>query len=196
MKLIILDSENVQELQTAINEGKEANIEDNPLAIVASGSALFLIFEHLLQSFYELSQRCNSVICCRVSPLQKASIVRLIRDKTQKVCLAIGDGANDVGMILEADVGIGISGKEGMQAVLSSDYSFAQFSFLKKLLLVHGRINFYRNVELTNYCFYKNMVFTLNQILFLFYSGFSGNTMYDSVLYTLFNVIFSPCTLR
>lgn len=105
--------------------------------------------------------------------------------------LAIGDGANDVGMILEADVGVGISGHEGRQAALNSDYSFAQFRFLKRLLLVHGRLNFYRNVELVFYCFYKNMVFTLNQFWFGIYNGFSGNTCFDSVLYTLFNVIFS-----
>ena len=51
----------------------------------------------------------------------------------------MGDGGNDVGMIMEADVGIGIVGKEGMQAALASDFSIHQFSYLKKLILWHGR---------------------------------------------------------
>lgn len=59
--------------------------------------------------------------------------------------LAIGDGANDVSMIQAADVGVGISGEEGLQAVNSSDYAIAQFRFLKRLLLVHGHWSYYRN---------------------------------------------------
>jgi len=114
-----------------------------------------------------------------------------MREKTGKLALAIGDGANDVGMILEADVGVGISGKEGRQAVLSSDYSFSKFKYLKRLLLVHGRINFVRNVELINYSFYKNMCFSLCQILYDFFTLHSGNTVYDSVMYTVFNVLFT-----
>jgi magnesium-transporting ATPase (P-type) len=126
-----------------------------------------------------------------VSPLQKATIVKLMRDTTGCLTLAIGDGANDVGMILQADVGVGISGKEGRQAVLSADYSFAQFRFLKRLLLVHGRLDFYRNCDLVNYSFYKNMFFSFGQILFGFFSSNSGNTLYDSMLYSVFNVIFT-----
>jgi magnesium-transporting ATPase (P-type) len=114
-----------------------------------------------------------------------------MREKTGKLALAIGDGANDVGMILNADVGVGISGKEGRQAVLSSDYSIAQFRFLGRLLLVHGRLNFYRNVDLINYSFYKNMVMTFNQIIFGFFSHFGGNTVYDSILFMIFNVFFT-----
>jgi P-type E1-E2 ATPase len=73
-----------------------------------------------------LSTQCNTVVCCRVSPLQKAQIVRLIKDNLGVMCLAIGDGANDVSMIQAADIGVGISGEEGLQAVNSSDYAIAQ----------------------------------------------------------------------
>ena len=65
-------------------------------------------------------------------------VTRLVKTGTGKVTLAIGDGANDVGMIQEADIGVGISGAEGMQAVMASDVSIAQFRFLERLLLVHG----------------------------------------------------------
>ena len=99
----------------------------------------------------------------------------MVREQTGALTLAIGDGANDVGMILQADIGVGISGQEGMQAVLASDYSFAQFRFLKRLLLVHGRLNFKRNVDLINYSFYKNMVCNLCQFLYGFFCNFSSS---------------------
>jgi hypothetical protein len=86
---------------------------------------------------------CEAVICCRVSPLQKALIVRLVKDGLGAMTLAIGDGANDVSMIQAADVGVGISGEEGLQAVNSSDYSIAQVSL--QLLLSRG-------LELTHLC--------------------------------------------
>jgi len=78
------------------------------------------------QLLLQLSMRCEAVICCRVSPLQKAELVHLIKDNLNVLTLAIGDGANDVSMIQAADVGVGISGEEGLQAVNSSDYAIAQ----------------------------------------------------------------------
>lgn len=163
-----------------------------PLALIVSGESLdILMSPDMIDNFLTVAIKCHSVICCRVSPLQKANIVEQMRIKTNKLSLAIGDGSNDVGMILKADVGVGISGKEGRQAVLVSDYSIAQFRFLKKLLLVHGRLNFYRNVDLINYSFYKNMVMTFIQMIYGAFSTFSGITLYDSILYTIFNVVFT-----
>ena len=122
-----------------------------------------------------LGMLCEAVICCRVSPLQKALIVKLVKDGIGAMTLAIGDGANDVSMIQAADVGVGISGEEGLQAVNSSDYAIAQFRFLKRLLFVHGHYSYARNGNMwvpslypSNHCltlfdrivnfFYKNIV--------------------------------------
>lgn len=115
--------------------------------LVIEGTSLRHAFaEDLTKSMLlELSTRCNVVICCRTSPLQKAQVVRLIRDNLGSMCLAIGDGANDVSMIQAADVGIGVAGEEGLQAVNSSDYAIAQFSYLSRLLLVHGHWDYMRN---------------------------------------------------
>ncbi|XP_003368395.1 putative phospholipid-transporting ATPase ID, partial [Trichinella spiralis] len=87
---------------------------------------------------------CKAVICCRVTPLQKALVVSLVKRNQKAVTLAVGDGANDVSMIKTAHIGVGISGQEGMQAVLASDFSIAQFRYLERLLLVHGRWSYYR----------------------------------------------------
>jgi magnesium-transporting ATPase (P-type) len=116
----------------------------------------------------------KSVICCRVTPLQKAMVVELIKKSKKAVTLAIGDGANDVSMIKAAHIGVGISGQEGMQAVLASDYSIAQFRFLERLLLVHGRWSYYRMCKFLRYFFYKNFAFTLCHIWFAFFCGFSA----------------------
>nr|XP_007150969.1 hypothetical protein PHAVU_004G009600g [Phaseolus vulgaris]ESW22963.1 hypothetical protein PHAVU_004G009600g [Phaseolus vulgaris] len=97
---------------------------------------------NLEKSFFELAINCASVICCRSSPKQKARVTRLVKLGTGKTTLCIGDGANDVGMLQEADIGVGISGAEGMQAIMATDFAIAQFRFLERLLLVHGHWSF------------------------------------------------------
>lgn len=67
----------------------------------------------------------------RVSPLQKSEVVEMVKKQVKVITLAIGDGANDVGMIQTAHVGVGISGNEGLQAANSSDYSIAQVSTVR-----------------------------------------------------------------
>ena len=69
---------------------------------------------------------------------------------------------------------MGISGQEGMQAVSSSDYSFAQFRFLQRLLLVHGRWSYLRMCRFLCYFFYKNFAFTMVHFWFGFFCGFSA----------------------
>jgi len=97
--------------------------------------------------------------------------------------LGIGDGANDVNMICEAHVGVGIQGLEGMQAARSSDYAISQFEYLKSLLFYHGREAYRRNATLAIYMFYKNILFVMPQFWFGFTSAFSGQTLYEPILY-------------
>jgi len=148
------------------------------LGVVVTGQSLGLIFnsDDMKKMFLEICKMAKVVVACRVIPSQKAEIVRLVRlgIKPHPLTLAIGDGANDVAMIQEAHVGIGISGNEGMQAVRASDYSFAQFRFLVKLLLVHGHWNYRRVAFLILYCFYKNIVVVLTLFYFGFLNGWSG----------------------
>lgn len=102
------------------------------------------------------------VIGCRVSPKQKGDIVALMRHRhKEKVTLAIGDGANDCSMICKAHVGVGIAGREGMQAAKSADFAIGKFKFLHKLLFVHGREDYRRNGEVVLYMFYKNVLYVM-----------------------------------
>ena len=117
-------------------------------ALIIDGKTLTYALEDDMKfQFLALAVDCASVICCRVSPKQKAlvlyfhpslilnmsascvpfesnfcfistKVTRLVKEGTGKTTLAIGDGANDVGMIQEADIGVGISGVEGMQVNL------------------------------------------------------------------------------
>lgn len=87
---------------------------------------------------------CIILIPGRVSPLQKALVVKLVKRSTKSPLLAIGDGANDVSMIQAAHVGVGISGVEGLQAARSADVAISQFRYLRKLLLVHGSWSYQR----------------------------------------------------
>lgn len=139
--------------------------------------------------------KCESVICCRVSPKEKADVVRLVKNNLGKITLAIGDGANDVNMIQEAHIGIGIYGQEGMRAVQSSDYALPEFKALWKLLLVHGRLSYIRISEMILYFFYKNMILTCGQYVFLFFNGYSGQTLYDDWYISFYNLAFTSFPL-
>ncbi|XP_051913541.1 phospholipid-transporting ATPase IH isoform X4 [Hippocampus zosterae] len=142
--------------------------------------------------FLEICRNCSAVLCCRMAPLQKAQIVKLIKtSKEHPITLAIGDGANDVSMILEAHVGIGIMGKEGRQAVRNSDYAIPKFKHLKKILLVHGHYYYIRISELVQYFFYKNVCFIFPQFLYQFFCGFSQQPLYDTAYLTLYNISFT-----
>ncbi|XP_058885895.1 phospholipid-transporting ATPase IH isoform X4 [Acipenser ruthenus] len=142
--------------------------------------------------FLEICRNCSAVLCCRMAPLQKAQIVKMIKtSKEHPITLAIGDGANDVSMILEAHVGIGIMGKEGRQAARNSDYAIPKFKHLKKMLLVHGHYYYIRISELVQYFFYKNVCFIFPQFLYQFFCGFSQQPLYDTAYLTLYNISFT-----
>ncbi|KAJ1511213.1 hypothetical protein HMI55_006690, partial [Coelomomyces lativittatus] len=132
-----------------------------PFALVLDGDALALALT--LPGFPPFACQAASVICCRVSPLQKAQVVTCIQRHSKAITLAIGDGANDVSMIQAASIGVGISGLEGMQAAQSADISIAQFRYLSRLLLVHGYFSYTRLTKLILYSFYKNATLFLTQ---------------------------------
>ena len=148
--------------------------------------------DELFSRFLDIAILVDSVICCRASPSQKASLVRSVRKKVgNAVTLAIGDGANDIAMIQEAHVGIGITGKEGLQAARTSDYSIAQFRFLSRLLLVHGRWNYVRICKYTLGTFWKEMLFYLTQALYQRFTGYTGTSLYESWSLSMFNTLFT-----
>ncbi|KAL1833903.1 hypothetical protein ACET3Z_003554 [Daucus carota] len=168
---------------------KEENRE-HPFAMVIDGKALQIALANdMRQKFLRLAVSCAAVICCRVSPKQKALITRSVKEYTGKTTLAIGDGANDVGMIQEADIGIGISGMEGMQAVMASDFSLPQFRFLERLLIVHGHWCYKRISKMILYFVYKNVAFGLTLFYYEIYTSFSGQVLYDDWYLVMFNVL-------
>ncbi|XP_051876962.1 phospholipid-transporting ATPase IG isoform X3 [Pristis pectinata] len=165
--------------------------------LIIDGAALSIIhgdggtsnYENLL---LQICQRCTAVLCCRMAPLQKAQIVKMVKNtKDHPITLAIGDGANDVSMVLEAHVGIGLKGKEGRQAARNSDYAIPKFKHLQKLLLVHGHLYYIRIAQLVQYFFYKNLCFILPQFLYQFFCGFSQQPLYDATYLTLYNICFT-----
>ncbi|KAF8412743.1 hypothetical protein HHK36_000712 [Tetracentron sinense] len=168
----------------------EESNKDAPFALVVDGKALEIAMRSdVKDQFLHLAVNCASVICCRVSPKQKALITRSVKEYTGRTILAIGDGANDVGMIQEADIGVGISGMEGMQAVMASDFSLPQFRFLERLLIVHGHWCYKRISKMILYFVYKNIVFGLTLFYYELYTNFSGEVMYDDWYMVLFNVL-------
>lgn len=169
-------------------------------AVVIDGATLTAIEKdqgsRLRRVFYQLVPNIGSVICCRASPSQKALLVRIIgNDPLSKIergrfgwlrpwstrrkplTLAIGDGANDVPMILTASVGVGISGREGQQATRVADFSISQFRFLARLMLVHGRWNYYRTTRFILVTFWKEVLFYFPQAIFQTLAGMTGTSL-------------------
>ncbi|XP_068399111.1 phospholipid-transporting ATPase VD isoform X3 [Eschrichtius robustus] len=160
--------------------------------LIINGRTLeFALQESLQRQFLELAARCHAVVCCRATPLQKSEVVKLVRSHLRVMTLAIGDGANDVSMIQVADVGIGISGQEGMQAVMASDFAISQFKHLSKLLLVHGHWCYTRLSNMVLYFFYKNVAYVNLLFWYQFFCGFSGTSMTDYWVLIFFNLLFT-----
>lgn len=161
-------------------------------ALVIDGDSLKLVLDDKLrQKFLILCKQCKSVLCCRVSPAQKAAVVSLVKNSLDVMTLSIGDGANDVAMIQEADVGVGIAGEEGRQAVMSSDYAVGQFRYLQRLLLVHGRWSYRRLSESIANFFYKTLVWTFTIFWYQIYCNFDMTYLYDYTYLLLINLAFT-----
>uniref|UniRef100_A0A3B3D120 Phospholipid-transporting ATPase n=1 Tax=Oryzias melastigma TaxID=30732 RepID=A0A3B3D120_ORYME len=163
----------------------------NALIITGGWLVSLLLLRSGAIDFVDMACECEAVICCRVTPKQKANVVSLVKKYKKAVTLSIGDGANDVNMIKTADIGVGISGQEGMQAVMSSDYAFAQFRYLQRLLLVHGRWSYIRMCKFLRFFFFKNFSFTLVHFWYSFFNGYSSQTAYEDWFITLYNLAYS-----
>lgn len=176
---------NVLEREIVFGMGQEC-------ALLIDGKSLAIALAEAPKEFRDVAVKCTAVLCCRLSPLQKSEVVALIKSSNENYNTAsIGDGANDVSMIQEAHVGIGIMGREGRQAARCADFAFAKFCMLKRLLLVHGHYHSVRLSFLVLYFFYKNIVFMGIMFLFQFHTLFSSSSVYDSLFLTLYNVIYT-----
>ena len=192
----------VKEYKHFIGDIEGAYMKDNnslkKFGILVDEKALLTITENenIANMFLEVAKNAVAVICCRVSPLQKSQVVKLLKnfDKT-KITLAIGDGGNDVSMIMEAHIGIGLYGEEGLRAAQSSDYAIGEFQVLRRLLFFHGYLNLMRNSSMVTYFFYKNFVFTIVHFFFGFINDFSGQTIIDDWFITLYNLVFTSIPL-
>ena len=193
--ILMLTDTNVGDTKTSIINHLSLLEALDTVVLVIDGPALGHVLttdEALSGLFFRLASKCRAVLCCRSSPIQKALVVKLVKKSTDAITLAIGDGANDVSMIQAADVGVGISaGEEGMQAARAADFAIAQFCFLSKLLLVHGAWSYQRLSKLILYSFYKNIALYMTQFWFAFFNLASGQTLYESWMITLYNVIFT-----
>ncbi|CAO3618575.1 unnamed protein product [Cunninghamella echinulata] len=198
MDLMICTADDYETTKNILNQklidihAQKSHDHQEPLAFIIDGKALtYALEKDLEKTFYDIAVQCKAVICCRVSPLQKALVVKLVKKYTKSILLAIGDGANDVSMIQAAHVGVGISGVEGLQAARSADFAISQFRFLKKLLLVHGAWAYQRLSKMIFYYFYKNVTLYLTQFWYSIFNGFSGQTLYESWTMSCFNVFFT-----
>ncbi|XP_069948303.1 probable phospholipid-transporting ATPase IA isoform X8 [Cherax quadricarinatus] len=196
MPLLILNTESLDETREAVNRhvvefGEHLKRENEAALIIDGKTLMYALTPDLRKDFLDLCISCKSVICCRVSPSQKAEVVELLTRETGSVTLAIGDGANDVAMIQKANVGVGIAGLEGLQAACASDYAIGQFRFLARLLFVHGAWNYSRLCKVILYSFYKNICLYVIELWWAAMSGWSGQVLFERWSIAMYNVLFT-----
>ncbi|KAJ5339437.1 hypothetical protein N7452_006165 [Penicillium brevicompactum] len=198
MTLLIINEESANGTRDSLQKKLDAvksqisSGDAEPLALVIDGRSLtFALEKDMEKLFLDLAVMCKAVVCCRVSPLQKALVVKLVKRHKKALLLAIGDGANDVSMIQAAHVGVGISGVEGLQAARSADVAIGQFRFLRKLLLVHGAWSYSRISRVILYSYYKNITLYMTQFWYSFQNAFSGEVIYESWTLSFYNVLFT-----
>lgn len=169
-----------------------AGDHERKFALIADGRSLYYAMKYAKKDLAQLCKQCTCVLGCRLSPLQKAEVVDMIKISDEKpITAAIGDGANDVSMIQEAHVGIGVRGKEGRQAVNCSDFAINRFHMLNRLFFVHGHLFYHRTANTIHYFFYKNILFILPQFLYSFYNLSSAQSLYHPMLLVGFNLFFT-----
>eukprot|EP00897_Mesotaenium_endlicherianum_P004761 jgi/Mesen1/4312/ME000022S03601 len=159
-------------------------------AVVFDGYTLAAALRDHRDTFSALALLAKTAICCRATPSQKAELVALVAGGEYRT-LAIGDGGNDVRMIQMAHVGVGISGREGLQAARAADFSFAKFRFLKRLIMVHGRYSYVRTSFIAQYSLYKSLLLAFTQIFYSLWSGISGTSLSNTFSLMAYNVAYT-----
>ncbi|KAK8900090.1 hypothetical protein M9Y10_002412 [Tritrichomonas musculus] len=162
---------------------------NRPVLIVTARAVEYCLNDYF-EEFMGIAQRATSVILSRVSPFMKAQVTHAVRDHGG-MTLAIGDGANDVGMIQVAHVGVGVYGREGSQAAQSADFAIPRFRHLVRLLTVHGHWSYYRFSNVAMIMLYKNFAFILCQFWFSFFCLWSPTSYYNDFFLSCFNLVFT-----
>ena len=170
-------------------------ISFDPHLFIIDGDTLDLALKNCEEDFFRTAMLAPSVVCCRCSPTQKRIIVHTIKKYTDARTAAVGDGGNDVAMIQEADVGIGIVGKEGLQASLAADYSILEFNYLNKLLLWFGRISYKNTAMMAKFIIHRGLIISFNQFIFSCIFYFNPVPLYSGFLSFGYSTIFTslPC---
>ena len=163
---------------------------DSHLFII-DGDTLDLALKECQNEFYNSAMKAPSVVCCRCSPTQKRIIVKNIKNYTSCRTAAVGDGGNDVAMIQEADVGIGIVGKEGLQASLAADFSIKEFKSLSILLLWWGRIAYKNTSTMANFIVHRGLIIAFCQFFFSLMFYFNPVALYNGFLTFGFSTFFT-----
>ena len=178
-------------LKQRFSEYKQ-KIEIDPYIFIIDGDTLDLALKHCEEEFFTTAMQAPSVVCCRCSPTQKRIIVKTIKKFIgDGRTAAVGDGGNDVAMIQEADVGIGIVGKEGLQASLAADYSIKEFKSLSILLLWWGRVSYKNTATMSNFIVHRGMIISFNQFIFSLVFYYNPVPLYNGFLCFGYSTIFT-----
>ena len=185
------DEEDIAAIKTKLLEYGKFNTPHTPYLLIIDGDSLDVALKHHENIFFNVSKNAPSVVCCRCSPTQKRIIVKTIKKYVNARTAAVGDGGNDVAMIQEADVGIGIVGKEGLQASLAADYSILQFDYLSNLILWWGRLAYKNTCTMANFVIHRGLIISLIQFIFSLMFYYNSVALYNGFLIMGYSTIYT-----
>ena len=189
--MLIVSNENDDEIEKQIEKYALQFETFHEPVLILTARATELVLTKITDKFMPVALKCKSVIFSRVSPFQKASIVAAVKKQKGTMTLAIGDGANDVGMIQEAHIGIGVMGREGSQAAQNSDFAIPRFHHLIRLIAVHGHWTISRFMKTAMFMLYKNFTFIMTYFWSSFDTMYSPTDFYDQFFISMFNLVFT-----
>eukprot|EP01006_Ploeotia_vitrea_P034800 TRINITY_DN65800_c6_g3_i1.p1 TRINITY_DN65800_c6_g3~~TRINITY_DN65800_c6_g3_i1.p1 ORF type:complete len:1115 (-),score=98.08 TRINITY_DN65800_c6_g3_i1:221-3409(-) len=193
-QIYTLQAANTEELEAKLDDFAHEQTKAAGIALVVDGKTLGICLQEMEKRFVEESSKCTSVVICRCSPTQKAEVVAVMKKYNKDIRVAaIGDGGNDVSMIQEAHVGLGIVGKEGKHASMASDFSITQFSHCKRLILWHGRNAYLRSAKLSQFIMHRGFVISILQAVFSAIFYFASIPIFTGWILVGYSTIYTMC---
>lgn len=163
--------------------------------VIIDGHSLQVMIDSFMKEFILFAATLDAVVCCRCTPTQKALVARNLRMLTSHRVACIGDGGNDVSMITEANVGIGIVGKEGNQASLAADFSILKFSDITTLFFWHGRNCYRGTAKLIQFIIHRGTIISVMQGIFSAIFGFAPIALYQGLIMVGYVCIYTFCPM-
>lgn len=184
------------DLYSRFVQERQDGMNTQQLCLVVEGADLnnFFITPDVQTCFINMACSADIVIACGLTPIQKAELVKLVKLRLAPtpITLAIGDGLNDIKMIQEAHIGVGVINPDNPHAASYADFAVTSFSSLKQLLFLQGSRTLQAMCIVVYWSYFKSLCFVMPLFYYQGYTNWAGLDLYGSFIQLLFHTVFTP----